>query len=134
MRIVRITREPIVLEPLIREVSRPDCGAVASFLGLVRDHAENRRTASIEYTAYEEMAEKELLKVVRTVADRFGAAAAIVVHRLGHLVVGEASLGVVVASGHRREAVHCMLEIIDEMKKTVPIWKKEFGPDGTTWV
>jgi molybdopterin synthase catalytic subunit len=134
IRAVLITREPIVLDEWVRKLTLPQCGAVATFLGVVRDHADGRAVESIEYTAYEGMAEQELATVVRRVAEAHAVAGAVVVHRLGHLAVGEASLGVVVSSAHRREALACTLEIIDELKRTVPIWKRERGPDGTTWV
>ena len=133
-RIIKVQREPIELDAIVGELSRPDCGAVLSFLGLVRDHAGGREVESIDYSCYEEMAAKELDRVVARCQERHGVAHAAVVHRIGLLAVGEASLGLVVASPHRREAFACGLDIIDEMKKTVPIWKREFGPDGASWV
>ena len=133
-RIVTVTRDEIDLTDLVRTLTTSDCGAVLTFLGVVRDHAGGRRVASIEYTAYEEMAESELRAVVDRVADEHRVENVAVVHRIGHLEVGETSLGVVVASPHRREAFGCGLAIIDELKKTVPVWKKEIGPDGSHWV
>ncbi|MEZ6195272.1 MAG: molybdenum cofactor biosynthesis protein MoaE [Planctomycetota bacterium] len=132
--IVRVSEDPVVLDDLVAEFTRPECGAVLTFLGVVRDHADGKQVASIDYTCYAEMAEKELRRVVETVQARHGVPHVAVLHRVGHLAVGEASLGVVCASPHRRETFACGLEIIDEMKKTVPIWKKEIGPDGSHWV
>lgn len=131
---VLIVEGPIDLEPYVRKLTLPNCGAVTTFLGVVRDHAAGKSVVAIEYTAYEAMARKELERVVDRVARTHGVEGVVVVHRLGRLSVGEASLGIVTASGHRKEALMCTLEIIDEMKKTVPIWKREFGPDGASWV
>ena len=132
-RIVRINHEPIDLAPIVREFTTPECGAVTTFLGVVRDHSGSRRVEAIEYSAYAGMAEQELERVVDRVAGNHGVESVASVHRLGRLQVGESSLGVVVAAGHRREALMCCLELIDELKKTVPIWKLEFGPDGSQW-
>ena len=133
-RIVRVIREEIRLDDLVRELTKPECGAVLTFLGVVRDHADGKDVSAIDYTCYEEMAEKELDRVVARVMEETGVPHVAILHRIGRLEVGEASLGVVVASPHRKEAFACGLQIIDEMKKTVPIWKKEFGPDGSHWV
>lgn len=133
-RIVRVIREEISLDGLVRDLTRPECGAVLTFLGVVRDHADGKDVSSIDYTCYEEMAEKELTRVVERAMEKHRVPHAAVLHRIGHLGVGDASLGVVVASPHRKEAFACGLDIIDELKKTVPIWKKEFGPDGSHWV
>lgn len=133
-RIVKVGRDEINLDDLVRDLTRPECGAVLTFLGVVRDHADGKDVSAIDYTCYEEMAEKELDRVVERTMAKHGVPHAAVLHRVGHLEVGEASLGVVVASPHRKEAFACGLEIIDELKKTVPIWKKEFGPDGSHWV
>ena len=104
------------------------------FLGVVRDHADGRSVEAIDYTCYEGMAEQELESVVQHCMERHPVKHVHLIHRIGRLVVGEASLGIVVASSHRREAFDCASEIIDELKKSVPIWKREFGPDSTTWV
>ena len=132
--IVRVIDEKIELDELVAEATTSECGAVLSFLGVVRDHADGKAVKSIDYTCYREMAEKELRKVVEESAKSCGVSHAFVVHRVGHLAVGEASLGLVVASPHRRESFDCGLMIIDELKKSVPIWKKEFGVDGSHWV
>lgn len=132
--LVRIVEDEIDVQPLMEELTHPECGAVLSFLGVVRDHADGKSVQSIEYTSYAEMAEKELRRVVEEAQEALGVPHVAVIHRIGHLAVGEASLGVVCASPHRKEAFACGLQIIDEMKKTVPIWKKEFGTDGSHWV
>ena len=134
-RIVKVQEERIALDELVAEFTQPDCGAVLTFLGVVRDHAAGKpEVEKIDYSCYEEMATKELERVVSACMERHGVPNVAVLHRVGMLAVGEASLGVVVSSPHRKEAFACGLEIIDEMKKTVPIWKREFGPDGAEWV
>ena len=101
----------------------------------VHDDALKGKYSSLLTTAktHEEMAGKELRAVVERVADAHGVPRVRVVHRIGELGVGEASLGVACASVHRKESFACALEIIDELKKSVPIWKKEMGPEGTSW-
>ena len=130
---VRIQNEAIDMEPLVRELTTPDCGAVLVFHGVVRDQDGGRPVEAIDYSSYAGMAESELGKVAQVCAERHAVSHVAVVHRLGRLRVGEASLGLVVAAPHRRPAFECGLEIIDEMKKSVPIWKKEIGPDGSQW-
>lgn len=134
MKKVELTRDPICMDAHTAELSRPDCGAVLVFLGLVRDHASGKSVEAIDYTCYDAMVEKELKVVVDQASEATGVKNIVVVHRVGKLFVGEASLGIVVASPHRVESFRCAEMIIDEIKKTVPIWKKEFGTDGSTWV
>ena len=132
--IIEVTTDEIDMRGLTAQLTKPDCGAVLTFLGVVRDHADGHEVEEIDYTCYEEMAAKELANVARQSMMKHDVKHVAVVHRIGKLKVGEASLGVVVASPHRVESFACAQMLIDEMKKTVPIWKKEFGPDGTNWV
>ncbi len=132
--IIQVTRDKIDVTDLVAQLTKPDCGAILTFLGVVRDHADGHSVEEIDYTCYEEMATKELASVARKSMMKHGVKHVAVVHRIGLLKVGEASLGLVVASPHRVEGFACAQMLIDEMKKTVPIWKKEFGPDGTHWV
>ncbi len=132
--IIQITSEKIDVSEHVAALTKPDCGAVLTFLGVVRDHGDGHAVEEIDYSCYEEMAAKELAKVARVSMMKHGVEHVAVVHRVGLLKVGEASLGLVVASPHRVEGFACAQMLIDEMKKTVPIWKKEFGPDGTNWV
>ena len=119
---------------LVREVMRPSDGAYVLFEGVVRNHNEGKAVESIVYEAYLPMAEKEMARVVHDVSHAFPEVATAVVHRLGHLVVGEASIAIVCASPHRAEAFEACRMVIDRIKQTVPIWKKERGPDGEEWV
>jgi molybdopterin synthase catalytic subunit len=129
-----LTDDPIDTPALIRRVMRPSDGAYVVFEGVVRDHHEGHAVESIFYDAYRPMAEKEIERIVRGVEREIPQAAIAVVHRLGLLQVGEASIAIVCASPHRGESFAACRALIDRIKETVPIWKKERGPDGEEWV
>jgi len=129
-----LTDAPIDTAALIRRVMRPSDGAYVLFDGVVRDHHEGHAVESILYEAYRPMAEKEIDKIVTNTADQYPDVAIVVVHRLGNLRVGESSIAIVCASPHRAEAFAACRMLIDRIKETVPIWKKERGPDGEEWV
>lgn len=128
------TDGPIDSAALARDVMRPSDGACIVFEGVVRNHNEGKAVESIVYEAYLPMAEKEMARVVDDVRAAYADVAVAVVHRLGHLVVGDASIAIACASPHRAEAFEACRAVIDHIKKTVPIWKKERGPDGEEWV
>ena len=129
-----LTDDPIDSNTLVNSVMRRSDGAYVLFEGVVRDHHEGRAVESIFYDAYRPMAEKEIDLIVRDVQAQFPDVALAVLHRLGHLVVGDASIAIVAASPHRAEAFGACRMVIDRIKQTVPIWKKERGPDGEEWV
>jgi molybdopterin synthase catalytic subunit len=129
-----MTQEPLNREALVARVTHPGAGAVVTFEGVVRDHARGHAVAYLEYEAFVEMAETQLRAIAATVQTRWGIERVAIAHRLGRLAVGEASVIIVVASPHRAEAFDACRFIIDTLKTTVPIWKKEFGPDGAEWV
>jgi molybdopterin synthase catalytic subunit len=129
-----LTDDPIDFSALIATVARKSDGAHAIFAGVVRDHHEGHAVESILYYAYRPMAEKELAKIVRDVEAAWPDAAIAVVHRLGLLRVGDASIAIVATSPHRAEAFAACRDVIERVKKTVPIWKKEKSPDGEEWV
>jgi molybdopterin synthase catalytic subunit len=129
-----LTDDPIDPTALVKRTMRRSDGAYVLFEGVVRDHHEGRAVESIFYDAYRPMAEKEIGIIVRDVQAQFPDVALAVVHRLGHLVVGDASIAIVAASPHRAEAFGACRLVIDRIKETVPIWKKERGPDGEEWV
>lgn len=129
-----LTDSPIDPQALVRRVMRRSDGAYVLFEGVVRDHHEGKAVESIFYDAYRPMAEKEMEKIVREVEQAYPDVAVTVVHRLGLLVVGDSSIAIVAASPHRAEAFAACRTIIDRIKETVPIWKKERGPDGEEWV
>jgi molybdopterin synthase catalytic subunit len=128
------TNEPIDSAALVRRVVRPEDGAYVLFEGVVRNHNEGKAVQSIDYEAYLPMAEKEMGLVVDDVRAAFPEVAIAVVHRLGHLEIGDASIAIVCASPHRAESFGASRAMIDRIKKTVPIWKKERGPGGEEWV
>lgn len=125
---------PIDSREVARRVTRPSDGACVVFEGVVRDHQDGKRVQSIFYDAYRPMAEKEITKILYDISIQFPGVASTVVHRLGLLKVGEASIVIACAAPHRGEAFTACRAIIDRFKQTVPIWKKERGPDGEEWV
>ncbi len=129
-----LTDHPIDPHALVQRVMRPADGAYVLFEGVVRNHHEGKAVESIFYDAYRPMAEREIEKIVRELETRFPAVALAVVHRLGKLVVGDSSIAIVAAAAHRAEAFEACRMMIDRIKETVPIWKKERGPDGEEWV
>ncbi|HYC58898.1 MAG TPA: molybdenum cofactor biosynthesis protein MoaE [Thermoanaerobaculia bacterium] len=129
-----LTEDPIDPQQLVASVMRRSDGAYVLFEGVVRDHHEGKSVESIFYDAYRPMAEKEIDIIVRDVQSEFPDAALAVVHRLGHLVVGDSSIAIVASSPHRGESFAACRLMIDRIKQTVPIWKKERGPDGEEWV
>ncbi len=131
---VRLTREPIRAEELVAAVASPRAGAVATFDGRVRNHAEGRQVRSLHYEAYEPMALREMEAICREAGRRWPLEGVAVVHRLGTLGIGESSVFVAVSSAHRADAFEACRFIIDRIKQTVPIWKKEFWDEGSGWV
>ena len=109
-------------------------GALCLFVGVVRDHHQGRAVSHLEYEAYEEMALGELQRIEQELRARWPVGDVRLVHRLGRLAIGEASVAVAVASAHRAEAFAACRYAIDTLKKTVPIWKKEFYADGSAWI
>ena len=132
---IRLTREPIDYAALTEAVRRPNCGAVALFLGTVRDLTGDQVTVALDYEAYPEMAEKTLAQVEQETRERWPVGELCLVHRLGHLDVGEISVAVAVSCPHRAEAFEACRYAIDRLKQIVPVWKKENWADGRTeWV
>jgi molybdopterin synthase catalytic subunit len=129
-----LTDDPIDARQLIAHVLRKSDGAYVLFEGVVRNHHEGKAVESIFYDAYRPMAEKEIARIVGEVQQQFPDVAMAVQHRLGQLVVGDASIAIVAASPHRAESFAACRLMIDRIKETVPIWKKERGPDGEEWV
>ena len=126
---------PIDVPALIGAASRPDCGALAIFLGTTRDHHQGRPVAMLAYEAYEPMALAALEALEREVARRFEVAACHIAHRLGIVPPTEASVVVVVAAAHRGPAFEACRWAMDELKRGVPIWKKErYADGGEDWV
>jgi len=132
---IEITHQPIATSSLVEQVQSPDSGAVVLFLGISRRMTHGRETTQLVYDAYEEMAVKKLEQLEKEARDRWQLVDCLIVHRLGKVPLGEASVAVAVASAHRREAFEAGEWLIDSLKADVPIWKQEHWADGTTeWV
>lgn len=129
-----LTDAPIDPQSLVHRVLRQSDGAYVLFEGVVRNHHEGHGVESIFYDAYRPMAEKEIDSIVRNAEREYPGTGIAVVHRLGELKVGDSSIAIVCASPHRAEAFAACRTIIDRVKETVPIWKKERGPAGEEWV
>jgi molybdopterin synthase catalytic subunit/molybdopterin converting factor small subunit len=132
--LVLLGPEPIDLNRLIAHVSGADAGAVATFTGTVRDSARDRQVVELEYEAYPGMAEQEIARIARAALADHGCLRAAVWHRTGVVGVGEASVGIAIASAHRAPAFAACKQVIDTLKLTVPIWKKERYGDGEVWI
>lgn len=131
----RLTHEPIDYHALTESVRSPHCGAVALFLGTVRDLTGEQVTVFLDYEAYAPMAEKKLAGIEADVRARWPVGNVAMVHRLGRLAIGDVSVAVAVSSPHRGDAFEACRYAIDTLKELVPIWKRENAPDGTgEWV
>jgi molybdopterin synthase catalytic subunit len=132
---VHLTRDEIDQQRMTEQVRRGDCGAVVTFLGTVRDLTGERVTVALDYEAYPGMAEKKMAEIERETRERWPVGDMAIVHRLGHLQVGDVSVAVAVSCPHRAQAFDACRYAIDRLKELVPIWKKENWADGTTeWV
>lgn len=131
----RITPDPIDAAALLRDAVSPSDGAALLFWGVVRDEHGGRAVSSLEYEAYAPMAEAELAAIAAEARERWGTGEIVVVHRVGRLEVGEASVAIVVAAPHRAEAYEASRYVIEELKRRVPVWKREGYVDGESeWV
>jgi MoaE-MoaD fusion protein len=131
--IVALTRERIDRDALVAALQQPGDGAVVVFDGIVRDNTRGRKTLYLDYEAYEEMALEQMQKLAREAGERFAIDRVGVVHRLGRLEIGESSIVIVVTSAHRAAAFDACRWLIDTLKRTVPVWKKEHFTDGAVW-
>ncbi len=131
----RLTEDPIDFAALTESVRSTDSGAVVLFLGTVREMTEGRRTDSLDYEAFGPMAQKKLDEIEAEVRRRWPLDRVAIVHRIGRMELGEVSVAVAVSAAHRGEAFEAARYVIDTLKQTVPIWKKENWHDGTSeWV
>lgn len=133
MSIVTLTQNVIDIAALSRHVEAPSFGAVVTFVGTVRDNARERRVLYLEYESYAPLAQKQMRTIGDEAETRWGARCA-VTHRLGRLEIGECSVAVAVASAHRAEAFEACRWVMDTLKATVPIWKKEYYAGGACWI
>ncbi|HVO64394.1 MAG TPA: molybdenum cofactor biosynthesis protein MoaE [Terriglobales bacterium] len=128
-----LVREKIDSEGVIQSLKRPEDGGVVAFDGIVRNHTRGRRTLYLDYEAYEEMALQQMDSLAEGAIIDFKVRDVAIVHRLGRLEIGETSVLIVIASAHRTAAFDACRWVIDTLKRTVPIWKKEYFEDGAVW-
>jgi molybdopterin synthase catalytic subunit len=134
MRTAIVTRA-IDVAAIIAEVSSKNTGATSLFLGTVRDVNDGRAVTGMDYSAYDAMASRELAKIAAEAAARFDDVALVVEHRTGELALGDVSVAIAAAHAHRRHALDATRWVIDELKRRVPIWKREHYADGTReWI
>ncbi len=132
---IELTKNAIDHASVLQRVVSPQAGAVVLFLGTTRQFTGPRETTSLDYDCYEEMAHRQLSELETQARRRWPIVECVIVHRLGHLELGEASVAVAVSTPHRRDAFEAGQWLIDTLKQVVPIWKKENWADGTSqWV
>lgn len=129
-----ITTLPLDVGAIARRIVPVNCGAIVTLDGFVRQFTKGRETEYLVYEAYEPMALKEMEKLIARAHEQFEIEAVSIVHRLGRLEIGETSVVIAVAAPHRRAAFEACEWLIKELKRTVPIWKKEVYADGETWI
>jgi molybdopterin synthase catalytic subunit len=131
--LIEIVDKVIAEEAIIAGMKAGSDGAVCVFDGIVRDNTRGRGTLHLDYEAYREMALEQMRRLAREAVEKYGVRDVAMVHRLGRLMVGETSVLIVVASAHRGAAFDACRWLIDTLKTTVPIWKKETFADGAVW-
>lgn len=132
--LAEVRSAPVTLEEVEAAVRAPSAGAVCGFVGMVRDHTGEHGVTALDYEAYTEMAEKLLRTIGGEVCERWPESRVAVLHRVGHLEVGEASVAIAVSSPHRAEAFDGCRHVIERLKEDAPIWKRERRTDGSVWV
>ncbi|MFQ5970427.1 MAG: molybdenum cofactor biosynthesis protein MoaE [Nitrososphaerales archaeon] len=131
---ISITRDPIDLCKILIDAKDRSAGGTVLFIGSVRDHNEEGKVSEIYYEAYKEMAEDKMAEIESEVRKRWKVKKFVAIHRIGNLTVGEPSVAVAVSTEHRKEAFEACKYGIDEIKTSVPIWKKELSESGVAWV
>lgn len=129
-----VTDQSLSLEPLVNAVKRSSSGAIATFLGVVRAHTRGRQVRYLEYEAYREMATAKMREIADEIRQKWEVDEVAMVHRVGHLEIGDASVAIAVSAPHRHAALAACAYAIDRLKESVPIWKKEVWTDGEEWV
>lgn len=133
-KLFEITTEPISVDEVSRRISSPAIGAVVSFAGVVRGTNAGRRVRYLEYEAYPEMAEPVLAQIAKEIKARWPVDQVAIVHRVGQQKIGETSVVIAIASGHRQGTFEAGRYAIDRIKEIVPVWKKEYFEGGETWI
>ena len=130
----KVTTDVLSIDEAYDAVRRPGCGAVALFIGTVRDHHDGKKVTKISYSAFKEMAEKEFAAIAAEAEKRWKVGAVYIAHRTGALQIGDASVVIAVSSAHRAEAFEGCRYAIETLKKMAPIWKEEFYETGKAWI
>ena len=130
----KVVEEALSLDEAYRSVRRDGSGAVALFVGTVRDHHDGKRVVSLSYSAFREMAEKEFARIALEARSRWKLGEVYIAHRTGKLEIGDASVVIAVSAPHRAEAFEACRYAIEALKKMAPIWKEEFYETGKAWV
>jgi molybdopterin synthase catalytic subunit len=124
----------ISLDEVVAHVTRSGAGGIATFIGMVRDASEGREVSRLDYSAYDSMAKREMIKIVEEIESEIEGVRVSVIHRVGTLVVSDIAVVCAASAPHRGEAFEACQALIDRIKSRVPIWKREWGPDGAAWV
>jgi molybdopterin synthase catalytic subunit len=130
----RVTAEPLETGAVAAVVSAPDCGAVVTFIGLVRDNNAGRRVLWLEYEAYQPLAVKAFAQIDEEARDRWPSVRLAIYHRTGRVAIGEASVAIAAASAHRADAFAASRYAIERIKQMAPIWKHEHFEGGDVWI
>ena len=130
----RITNEAIDARAIATQLTRPEAGAICIFEGIVRNNSKGKITRHLVYEGYETMALKKMEEIGGFVRQAWEIDAVGIIHRLGHLDIGETSVAIIITSAHRKASFDACEYAIDKLKKVVPIWKKEFFEDGEVWI
>jgi molybdopterin synthase catalytic subunit len=133
-RLFKVVEAPLDVNEVIRVVEDPAAGATVSFIGTVRDNSLGKEVVALDYEAYPAAAEKMMARVADEIEERWGLRRVAIIHRVGHLAIGEASVVIAVSSPHRHEAFAACEYVITRLKEIVPIWKKEAYTDGAVWL
>lgn len=131
---IKISKQPLRIQPCIKWVMAPECGGIDVFIGTVRNNTKQNKVIKLEFTAYKKMALKELKKIAEDAIKKWPLQKVIIHHRIGILKIGEIAVIIAVAAAHREAAFKGCKYAIDTLKETVPIWKKEYFADGEVWV
>jgi len=131
---IELRHNALSIEECMAAVRRPGSGGLVTFVGSIRDNSAGQAVHFLEYEAYEPMALDKLAQVVKEASERWPIHAMAIQHRLGRLEIGEDAVAIAVSCAHRAEAFAACAYAIDRLKEIVPIWKKEHGSDGSTWV
>jgi molybdopterin synthase catalytic subunit len=130
----RISREPLVWQEVIDAVSGPGQGGITVFCGVVRDHNDGKQVVRLDYEAYDDMAQRTMRQIAARIESEIAGARIAMVHRVGSLQIGDTAVLVAASAPHRAEAFAACRAAIEALKREVPIWKKEFSPDGAEWL